>query len=77
MNSWQIIKTELTKNSKPKTFGRSVDINLAADLFVKLMHSSLVDKDAAIKSMNEDMEVRDAILARCGIEDFRRAGVLQ
>ena len=75
MNSWEIIKTESTKNSQPKTFGRSIEINLAANLFVKIMHN-LTDKDVAKKSMNEDMEVRDALLARRGIEDFRKAGVL-
>lgn len=75
MDSWEIIKSELTKTSKPKTFGRSIDINLAADLFVKIMYN-LTDQDIAKKSMNEDMEVRDAILARRGIEDFRKAGVL-
>ena len=75
MNSWEIIKNELTKTSKPKTFGRSIDINLAANLFVKIMHN-LTDKDVAKKSMSEDMEVRDALLARRGIEDFRKAGIL-
>lgn len=75
MNSWEIIKTELTKTSSPKTLGRSIGVNLAADLFVKIMYN-LTDQDIAKKSMNEDMEVRDAILARRGIEDFRKAGIL-
>lgn len=74
-NSWEIIKAELIKKSRPKTLGRSIEINQAAELFVKLMYN-LTDREAAVESMNRDEEVKDALMNRDGIEELRMAGVL-
>lgn len=75
MNSWEIIKQEMTRNSQPGTLGRSADLNQCGDLFVKLMHN-LTDKEVSVESMNKDEEVREAILNRRGIEEMKKAGVL-
>lgn len=76
MNSWEIIKAELTKKSRPKTMGRNIEMNQCGDLFVRLMHN-LNDREAATESMNKDDECRAAILSRRGIEEIREAGVLR
>lgn len=75
MNSWEIIKAELTKKSRPGTMGRNIDMNQCAELYVKIMHN-LTDEKAATESMNKDGECREGILARNGIEELRKAGVL-
>ena len=75
MNSWEIIKQELTKKSRPGTMGRNIEMNQCAELFVRLMHN-LTDSEAATESMNKDDECRDGLLARRGIEELREAGVL-
>jgi hypothetical protein len=75
-NSWEIIKEELTKKSTPGTMGRHIDINTCAELYVRLMHN-LNDQAAASESMNKDDECRQGILARKGIEELRKSGVLR
>ena len=75
MNSWEIIKQELTKKSRPGTLGRNIDMNQCAELYVRLMHN-LTDREAATESMNKDDECRDGLLARRGIKELREAGVL-
>ncbi len=74
-NSWQIIKEELTKNSRPDTMGRCIDLNKCGNLFVKLMYN-LKDQEKATKSMNEDGEMKMALLNQKGINELREAGVL-
>jgi hypothetical protein len=75
MSTYEIMKAEMTKDSRPGTMGRNMDINACCDLFVKIMNN-LVDKDESVASMNTDNEVRTAILNRKGIDDLRAAGVL-
>ncbi len=74
-NSWEIIKSVLVKNSRPQTMGRNIEINQCSDLFVELMNH-LIDKNAAVQVFNDDSEVKDAIIARKGIEELRKAGIL-
>ena len=56
--------------------GRSMELNDCCDLFVRIMHN-ITDKEESVKTMNADDEVREALLARRGIEELRSAGVLQ
>jgi hypothetical protein len=76
MNSWEIIKEELTKKSRPGTMGRNIEMNQCAELYVRLM-PNLADREAATESMNKDDECRAALLARSGIDELRKAGVLR
>lgn len=76
MNSWEIIKQELTKTSRPGTMGRHIDMNLCGDLFVRLRHK-LNDQEEATKSMNQDDECRAALLQRRNIKELREAGIIQ
>lgn len=76
MNTWEILKKELTKSSRPDTMGRNIDVNSCATLFVKIMHN-LTDREESVKSMNSDEEVKNALLARRGIQELQKAGVLQ
>lgn len=76
MNSWEIIKNEFVYDSKPQTLKRNIVVNQAASLFIRLRHL-LVDKDAAVDCLNKDEEVREAILAKAGIDELRKAGVLR
>lgn len=75
MNTYEIIKQQMTKKSQPGTMGRSVELNDCCDLFVRIMHN-LTDKGESVKTLNADDEVREALLARRGIEELRGAGVL-
>lgn len=75
MNSWEIIKEQFTRDSTPKTLGRSIAVNQAAELFVRLM-PNLTDREAATELMNKDEEVRNALVHRRGIEELREAGVI-
>lgn len=75
MNTWQIIKTELTRDSRAGTLGRSVDINLASDLFLKLL-PHIKDEDEAKASFNLGEEVREALLNRRGIKELQAAGII-
>ena len=76
MNTYEIIKQQMTKKSRPGTMGRSMELNDCCDLFVRIMHN-ITDKEESVKTMNADDEVREALLARRGIEELRSAGVLQ
>jgi len=76
MNSWEIIKAELTRKSQPGTMGRNIEMNQCAELYVRLMHN-LTDQEAATESMNKDDECREGLLARRDIEELRKAGVLR
>ena len=76
MNTYEIIKQQMTKKSRHGTMGRSMELNDCCDLFVRIMHN-ITDKEESVKTMNADDEVRDAILSRRGIEELRSAGVLQ
>lgn len=70
MNSWEIIKHELTKGSRPGTFGRAVAMKQCADLFINLSEK-LNDREAATESFNKDQEVSEAISAIVGIQVLR------
>lgn len=76
MNTYEIIKQQMTKKSRPGTMGRSMELNDCCDLFVRIMHN-LTDKDESVKTMNADDEARDALLSKRGIEELRAAGVLE
>lgn len=76
MNSWEIIKSELTKTSKPGTMGRNIEVNQCAELFIKLMWN-LNDREAATESMNKDEECREALVSRSGIEELRKTGIIE
>jgi hypothetical protein len=76
MNTYEIIKQQMTKKSRPGTMGRSMELNDCCDLFVRIMHN-ITDKEESVKTMNADDEAREALLARRGIEELRSAGVLQ
>ena len=75
MNSWEIIKSELTKKSRPKTVGRNIDMVQCAELYVKLMHK-LIDRDAATESMNKDDECREGLIMRRSLKGLQDAGVI-
>ena len=76
MNSWQIIKTALTKDSRPKTFGYTCKVNEAAELLITL-RGYLKDAKESIEAFNHDDEVRDAILSRGEIKEMKDAGIIQ
>lgn len=75
MNSWEIIKNKFIDDSKPQTLKRNIVVNQAASLFVSLRHC-LSDYEIAVATFNKDDEVKDALLARAGIDELRKAGVL-
>jgi hypothetical protein len=76
MNSWEIIKNKFIDDSKPQTLKRNIVVNQAASLFISLRHC-LSDYEIAVSAFNKDGEVRDAILAKAGIDELRKAGVLR
>lgn len=76
MNSWEIIKSEMTKDSRPGTMGRNIDMNRCSELFVAIMHK-LTDREVSVESMNKDDECRAGLMARGGIKELRDAGVLR
>lgn len=63
MNSWEILKEELTKGTRLDTTQRVMYINQASKLFIKL-RAVLSDFDIATKSFNADEEVGDALRRR-------------
>jgi hypothetical protein len=75
MNTWEIIKNELTRKSKPGTFGRDIDVNIAADVFFKIKQN-LKDEGASMEAFNSDDEVRKAILCRKSIDELYDAGII-
>lgn len=75
MDTWEILKKDFVKDSKPNTLGRNIAVNNATQLFVKIMHN-LRDQDKATKSFNDDCEIKDAFLARGIIKELKEAGVL-
>lgn len=75
MNSWEIIKTELTKKTRLGTIGRNIEIIKCAELFVKILHN-LTDKEVAMESMNNDDECRKSLLALPIIKELTEIGVI-
>lgn len=76
MNTWEIMKKEFSKNSRPETMGRDMDINNCAHLFIKIMHN-LKDREESIRVFNDDSEVKNAIISSVGIQELKEAGVLR
>ena len=74
MNSWEILKAELTKTSQPGTMGRAVDLNRCGLVFVCL-RDKLTDYAEAEEAMNADEEVREAIKLYPTIEELRNFGL--
>ena len=75
MNSWQIIKQELTKDNKPNSLGSDIVLKQCARLFVSL-EGILTDYDTAVQDMNQDMELREALLTHNHVETLRKEGVI-
>lgn len=78
MNSWKIIKQHFIRDTRSATVGRSRELNSAADLFVDLLdNESFSDQDAAKNAFNADDEVGEALLARKGLSELKKAGILR
>jgi len=75
MNSWEIIRSVLITDTRPGSIGRHVEVDKCGKLFVALRHL-LADSEIATRSLNEDTEVGEAILAQKGIKTLQDAGVL-
>lgn len=60
MNSWEIVKEELTKDAMPNSIGYTMDVNKAAKIFIKLK-DVLNDFDIAVKTFNADAQVGKAL----------------
>jgi len=73
MNSWEIIRKELTKDTKPGTMGRMIALNLCSDLFIKLL-AKLNDIYEATITLDADEEMREALLKWKSIEESERQG---
>jgi hypothetical protein len=76
MNSWEIIKTELTKKSRPNTVGRNIELIQCSDLFMSLNYN-LTDRDESLNAFNDDMEVRESLINRKGILELQKAGIMK
>ena len=75
MNSWQIIKQQLNKDNKPNSLGSAIALKQCAQLLVSL-EGTLTDYDTAVQDMNQDMELREALLNNNHVETLRKEGVI-
>ena len=73
MNSWEIIKQEVTKGREPDTLYYSVAINLGGQIFIGLQHH-LKDWKKAAAAFNTDAEVAKALTALPLIRELRTCG---
>ena len=75
MNSWQIIKQELNKDNKPNSLGSAIALKQCAQLLTSLK-GKLTDYDDAVQNMNQDTELREALLNNNHVEMLRKEGVI-
>ena len=77
MNSWEIIKEQMTrKEYAAGSFGRLMQVNDAADMLIALS-DNLKDQDAALDLFNADEEVIKAASTRGMREKLRDTGVIR
>jgi hypothetical protein len=70
MNAWTLIRDRLTKNERPGSCGHQASLNVAADVFIRIMPLLReTPKDIAKIAFNEDEEVREALLNRAALKE--------
>lgn len=76
MNSWEIIKEALTKESRPGSVGWEIQAIKAAELFLKLQ-PQLRDWYEAASDFNADERVRQALINSSVYTLLREDGIFK
>jgi hypothetical protein len=74
--AWETLKQHLTKDSRPNTFGESIQIHDAALIFVLLL-PFLKDEEHEKLVFNSDESVMNAMAMSKFIKEFKEAGIIQ
>jgi len=75
MNSWEQMRDFFTVGTTPNTLGRLKKLNDCARLFIRI-RTHLKDETIATESLNNDNEVRDALLNDAAINELKKDGVI-
>lgn len=75
MTAWEIIKTKMTANTNIGSFGYSMAVNHAADIFVAIL-PYLKNQEQEKDAFNKDTDIPKAIGSGMLENELRNAGIL-